>query len=71
MKDFSDAVELLESAGGGFPVSGPEALTESILYFMDHPEDYSNASRRALEIAATQQGAAKKQALLAKEVLKQ
>jgi 3-deoxy-D-manno-octulosonic-acid transferase len=71
MKDFSDAVELLESAGGGFPVSGPEALTESIIYFMDHPEDYSNASRRALEIAATQQGAAKKQALLAKEVLKQ
>ena len=69
MKDFSDAAELLESAGGGFPVSGPEALTESILYFMDHPEDYNTASRRALEIAATQQGAARKQAVLVKEVL--
>jgi len=69
MKDFSDAAELLESAGGGFPVSGPEALTESILYYADHPEEYDEASRRALEIAATQQGAARKQALLVKEVL--
>jgi 3-deoxy-D-manno-octulosonic-acid transferase len=71
MKDFSDAAELLESAGGGFPVSSPEALTESILYFMDHPEEYDTASRRAREIAATQQGAARKQALLVKEVLTQ
>ena len=71
MKDFSDAAELLESAGGGFPVKGPEALTESILYFMDHPEEYDAAGRRALEIAATQQGSARKQAELVKEVLGQ
>jgi 3-deoxy-D-manno-octulosonic-acid transferase len=70
MKDFSDAAELLESAGGGFPVSGPEALTESILYFMDHPEEYDIAGRRAQEVAATQQGAARKQAKLVKDVLK-
>jgi 3-deoxy-D-manno-octulosonic-acid transferase len=69
MKDFSDAAELLESVGGGFPVDGPEALTESILYFMEHPEEYETAGRRAGEIAATQQGAARKQALLVKEVL--
>ena len=69
MKDFSDAAELLESVGGGFPVSGPEALTESILYFMDHPEEYNAVSKRARQIAATQQGAARKQALLVKEVL--
>jgi 3-deoxy-D-manno-octulosonic-acid transferase len=69
MKDFSDAAELLESAGAGFPVSGPEALTESILYFMDHPEEYNSAGERARQIAATQQGAARKQALLVKEVL--
>lgn len=69
MKDFSDAAELLETVGGGFPVSGPEALTESILYFMDHPEEYNTASIRAREIAATQQGAARKQALLVNEVL--
>jgi len=69
MKDFSDAAELLESVGGGFPVSSPEALTESILYFMDHPEEYDNAGRRAREISATQQGSARKQAELVKEVL--
>ena len=69
MKDFSDAAELLESAGGGFSVSGPEALTESILYFMDHPEEYETAGRRAREISATQQGSARKQAELIKEVL--
>ena len=69
MKDFSDAVELLASVGAGFQVSGPKDLTESILYFMDHPEEYEAAGRRAREIAATQQGAARKQALLVKEVL--
>jgi 3-deoxy-D-manno-octulosonic-acid transferase len=69
MKDFSDAAELLESVGGGFPVSGPEDLTESILYFMDHPEEYNTSALRAREIAVTQQGAARKQALLVKEVL--
>jgi len=71
MKDFSDAAELLESVGGGFPVKGPDALTESILYFMDHPKEYDTAGRRALEIAATQQGSARKQAELVKEVLSQ
>jgi 3-deoxy-D-manno-octulosonic-acid transferase len=70
MKDFSDAAELLESGGGGFPVGGPEALTESILYFMDHPEEYDLAGKRAREVAATQQGAARKQAQLIKDVLK-
>lgn len=69
MKDFSDAVELLMPVGAGFQISGPEALTESILYFMDHPEEYQAAGRKAREIAATQQGAARKQALLVKEVL--
>ena len=69
MKDFSDAAELLETVWGGFPVSSPEALTESILYFMDHPEEYNNAGRRAREISATQQGSARKQAELVKEVL--
>jgi len=69
MKDFSDAAELLESAGGGFPVNGPEDLTQSILYFMEHPDEYDTAGRRAREIAATQQGAARKQALLVREVL--
>lgn len=69
MKDFSDAAELLESGGGGFPVNDPQALTESILYFMDHPEEYADAGRRARKIVATQQGSARKQAELVKEVI--
>lgn len=69
MKDFSDAAEILESAGGGFPVSGPGALTESILYFMDHPAEYSAAGLRARDVALAQHGAARKQAALIKEVL--
>ena len=69
MKDFTDAAELLESVGGGFPINGPEALTESILYFMDHPEEYDTAGKRAREIASTQQGSARKQAELVKEIL--
>ena len=69
MKDFSDAAELLESAGGGFPVRGPEELTRSILYFMDHPEEFETAGRRARQVAVTQQGAAAKQAELVREIL--
>ena len=69
MKDFSDAAELLESVGGGFPVKGADDLTESILYFMNHPQEYETAGRRAREIASTQQGSARKQAELVKEVL--
>ena len=69
MKDFSDAAELLESVGGGFQVSGPGALTESILYFMDHPEEYDTAGRRAREVSVTQQGSARKQAELVKELI--
>lgn len=69
MKDFSDAVELLESVGAGFQVSGPEALKEQILFFKDHPEKYKEAGSRARKIATAQQGAARKQALLVKEVI--
>ena len=71
MKDFLDAAEILESAGGGFPVSSPDALTESILYFMDHPAEYSAAGKRARDIALAQHGAARKQAALINEVLYQ
>jgi hypothetical protein len=38
---------------------------------MDHPKEYDTAGRRALEIAASQQGSARKQAELIKEVLSQ
>ena len=69
MKDFQDAAELLESVGGGFPVAKPEELTESILYFMDHPEEYAAAGKQAREIVLAQQGSARKQTQLVEEVL--
>lgn len=69
MKDFSDAAELLESVGGGFPVSSPEDLTSSILYYRDHQEEYATAGKRAREIAMAQQGTARKQAEIVREVL--
>ncbi len=69
MKDFSDAAELLESVGGGFPINGPEELTRKILYYMDHQPEYENAGRQAGEVAARQQGSAGKQAQLVKEIL--
>jgi len=69
IKDFQDAAELLESVGAGLPVSKPQELTESILYFMDHPEEYHAAGNRAREVAVAQRGSAKHQAQLAKEVL--
>jgi len=69
MKDFQDAAELLESVGAGFPVSKPEELTESILYFMDHPEEYTAAGNQAREIVFAQQGSARKQTQLVRELL--
>lgn len=69
MNDFRDAADLLESAGGGFPISGPAGLTKAIQYFTDHPEEYRSAGRRAREIAATQQGAVAHQAQLVIELL--
>jgi 3-deoxy-D-manno-octulosonic-acid transferase len=69
MKDFQDAAELLESVGAGFPVSKPAELTESILYFMDHPEEYARAGKLAREIVFDQQGSARKQTQLVRDLL--
>jgi 3-deoxy-D-manno-octulosonic-acid transferase len=69
MKDFQDAADLLESVGAGFPVSKPAELTESILYFMDHPEEYAAAGKLARDIVSAQQGSARKQVQLVRELL--
>ncbi|MCK5436843.1 MAG: 3-deoxy-D-manno-octulosonic acid transferase [Desulfobulbaceae bacterium] len=64
MKDFADAKELLESVKAGFPISGPDELTRSILNFIERPAEYEAAGQRAREIAMAQQGAARKQVQL-------
>lgn len=67
MKDFDDAVQLLEAAQAGFMVADPRALTEAIIYYAEHPAEYRAAGLRAREVALAQQGSAAKQARLVVE----
>ncbi|MDH5297385.1 MAG: 3-deoxy-D-manno-octulosonic acid transferase, partial [Desulfobulbaceae bacterium] len=69
MKDFLDAKELLEAAGAGFLVASPQELADTICTFTNHPDQYREAGRRARETALTQQGSAKRQVQLIKELL--
>lgn len=61
MKDFSDAVTLLESAGAGYQVAGTDDLVERILYWADHPEEWRHAGQQARMICQQQQGSAARQ----------
>jgi len=69
MKDFADAAELLESGRAGFPIGDQHELTESILYFMDHQQEYREAAGRAREIALAQRGSAREQVRLVMNLL--
>lgn len=69
MKDFLDAKELLEATGAGFPVATPRDLATKLLYFIDRPEEYALAERRALRVSDQQQDSARQQVALIREVL--
>lgn len=69
MKDFADARALLEAENAGFCVESPQELTDKLLHFIDTPEEYTAAGIRARKVAGRQQGAARKQIALLKEVL--
>lgn len=69
MKDFSDARALLEAENAGFCSKTPQDLAQKLLYFVNAPEEYAAAGKRALKVANRQQGAARKQIALLKEVL--
>ncbi len=69
MNDFADAVQLLESVRAGFPIREAREMTAAIIRFLDHQEEYRAAGRRAGEIARSQQGSARRQAMLVKELL--
>jgi 3-deoxy-D-manno-octulosonic-acid transferase len=68
--DFSDAAELLESAGAGFRVDSAAALEVLIRQFRDMPDQYRLACRRALEVARKQQGSALRQVEIVLQCLK-
>ena len=69
MKDFSDARALLEAENAGFCSKTPQELAQKLLYFINAPEEYAAAGKRALKVAGRQQGAARRQVALLKEVL--
>ncbi len=69
MKDFGDAAQLLESAQAGYPVNNTRELIEKIHYLLKHQEEYTAVCRRAKEVARAQQGSARRQAQLVRDVL--
>ncbi|MCF6290331.1 MAG: 3-deoxy-D-manno-octulosonic acid transferase [Desulfobacterales bacterium] len=69
MNDFADAVQLLESVRAGLPIREAREMTAAIIRFLDHQEEYRAAGVRAGEIAMAQQGSARRQAMLVKELL--
>ena len=64
MADFQDAVELLEAGEAGFCVANPAQLLAKIEFFLDHPDLFAAACKRAGTIAHQQQGAAARQAAI-------
>ncbi len=60
--DFRDAVELLESVRAGFRVQDVLELEEKIRFFRNDPAAYADACQRAGAVAASQAGAAGRQA---------
>ncbi len=69
MKDFDDAAQLLETAQAGYPVKNTRELIGKIHYLLKHQDEYTAVCRRAKEVALAQQGSARRQALLVKDVL--
>lgn len=64
MKDFEDARHLLEEAGASVTVTSAAELAAQIIFFADHPDDYTRAGITARTIALAQQGSARRHAEL-------
>ena len=62
MEDFLDAKEMLESADGSVPVSGPQELAEAFIDLLDHPEKADVLGRNAMEAAFQTRAAAHRHA---------
>ncbi|MFH1082527.1 MAG: 3-deoxy-D-manno-octulosonic acid transferase [Pseudomonadota bacterium] len=68
MEDFLDAKDLLERKGASVPVSGPEELSEKMVWLLSHPEESSVYGKRAREAVLTNRGAAEKHARVIKRL---
>ncbi len=69
MKDFADAVTLLESAAAGFQVHNTAELIDMVRYWAGHPDEWQAAGQRARTVCERQQGSAGRQVALIKDVL--
>ena len=69
MKDFSDAVELVLSAGAGFQVQDGDELADRLIQHLNCPELYLQACKYAEQLAVQQQGVAACQADMVMELL--
>jgi len=70
MDNFEEIAQSFISRGAGRVVSNREELLNSILKLLSNPEELERMGRTALEIVKAHKGAAKKSAILAKNLLK-
>jgi len=69
MKDFADAAEILESQGVGLPIRQPEDFTRSVFALLQSPRQYTEICDRARAVALAQQGSARRQTELIRNIL--
>jgi 3-deoxy-D-manno-octulosonic-acid transferase len=71
MKDFADAVEILESEGAGLPIKQAEDFTRSVFALLQSPRQYRGICDKARTVAMAQQGSARRQSELIRNILQQ
>ena len=69
MKDFADAAEILEARRASLPINTAGEFTESVLALVQSPGQYQEICDRAKTAALAQQGSARRQAELVRNVL--
>ncbi len=69
MEDFTDARELLEGIGAGVTVHNADELSERCLDLLNHPDERANRGRAGREALLANQGAARRNAELAIQLL--
>jgi len=69
MDNFAEVAQSFISRGAGIVVSNREELLQTILKLLGNPEELEKMGRAALDIVVAHKGAAKKSAVLVKELL--
>jgi 3-deoxy-D-manno-octulosonic-acid transferase len=69
MEDFLDAKAILEKAGSGIPVSGPDMLAEKACWFLSHPHLLTSLGKRAKQAVMANRDAAHKHARVVRKLV--